>query len=292
MEIKVPAGKYVLAVSGGVDSMVLLDLLSNLSGVDLVVAHFNHGIRPEAAKDEALVAHAAGKYGLPAELGRARLGAGASEDTARQARYRFLEAVQKKHSAVRIITAHHQDDLIETALINLIRGTGRQGLSAIASNPNVLRPLLGTPKSRIIEYAKANTLRWNEDSTNSTTDYLRNHLRHKVLAGLPPSERQQLLDQLSKIASFNLEIDENIRILSQLVGNRKIDRSVFSALPAAIGNEILVYQLRQREVRDFDSKTINRLNIAIRTAKDNSTHSIKGDAKLKVGRRTAELITL
>lgn len=291
MEVKVPKGKYVLAVSGGVDSMVLLDLLSNLPRIELIVAHFNHGIRPEAASDEALVSQATKKYGLPIEIGRAELGPNASEEAARHARYQFLESAQKKYGAAKIITAHHQDDLIETALINLIRGTGRQGLSAISANPNVLRPLLGFPKSQIIEYAKSHNLKWQEDATNQSTDYLRNHLRHKVLAMMNTVQRQKVLQQLAQISSLNLKIDENIAILSQLVGNQKIDRAVFSALPAAIGNEVLVYQLRLRNIRDFDSKTINRLNMAIRTAKTESIHPIKRQAKLKIEPKTAQLLT-
>src|SRR6185437_11240876 len=104
MEIKVPVGKYVLAVSGGVDSMVLLDLLSNLPGADLIVGHFNHGIRPEADRDEVLVAEAAKKYDLPFEAGRAYLGPKTSEEAARQARYDFLRSIQEKYGASKIIT--------------------------------------------------------------------------------------------------------------------------------------------------------------------------------------------
>src|SRR5438270_2251525 len=118
MKVNVPPGRYVLAVSGGVDSMVLLDLLAKLPGLELVVAHFNHGIRPESVNDEELVANRAKRLNLPLELGYASLGQGASEATARQARYQFLEAVQKKYKAKAIITAHHQDDWIETAVIN------------------------------------------------------------------------------------------------------------------------------------------------------------------------------
>jgi tRNA(Ile)-lysidine synthetase-like protein len=291
MEIKVPEGKYVLAVSGGVDSMVLLDLLSNLPEVDLIIAHFNHGIRPEAGMDEALVAKAGKGYGLAVEFGHAKLGIGASEEAARQERYNFLRAVQSRYEATKIVTAHHQDDLIETALINLIRGTGRQGLSAISSNPNVLRPLLGVSKDQILKYARAHRLQWHEDATNLSMDYLRNHLRHTALAKMSPEQRQKLLDQLKRISSLNLVIDKNIATLSQLIGDQRIDRSLFSALPVTVGNEILVYQLRQRDIRDFDSGTIYRLNLAIRTAKADTTHPIRREAKLKVGRQSAELLT-
>jgi tRNA(Ile)-lysidine synthetase-like protein len=291
MDIKVPRGKYVLAVSGGVDSMVLLDLLSNLSGIEIIIAHFNHGIRPEAGNDEELVTKAARSYDLPIEVGRAELGQGASEEASRLARYDFLRAVQTRHRASKIITAHHQDDLIETALINLVRGTGRQGLSAISSNANVLRPLLGIPKSRLLQYAQTHKLKWHEDITNESADYLRNRLRRIIFANMTTAQRRELLDQLTRISSLNLAIDKNIAILSQLIGNRIIDRTLFSALPMKVGNEILVYRLRQTGVRDFDSRTINRLNLAIRIARADSTYPVRGGATLKVGQQTAELLT-
>jgi tRNA(Ile)-lysidine synthase len=141
MEIVVPKGRYVVAVSGGVDSVVLLDLLTKTNN-QLTVAHFNHGIRQDSAKEEALVKQLAKRYGLEIKIGNGKLGLEASEETARKARYDFLESVRQKHQADAIITAHHQDDLIETALINLLRGTGPHGLIAIAKNPNILRPLL------------------------------------------------------------------------------------------------------------------------------------------------------
>jgi tRNA(Ile)-lysidine synthase len=105
MKIGIEPGKYVLAVSGGVDSMVLLDLLAKQAkgskkiGIQLIVAHFNHGIRADSADDELLTAEVTKRYGLPFEVGYGELGTGASEETAREARYKFLEGVKVKHAA-------------------------------------------------------------------------------------------------------------------------------------------------------------------------------------------------
>src|SRR5579884_1275816 len=104
MRIAVEPGKYTLAASGGVDSMVLLDLLSNLPGVELIVAHFDHGIRPGSSIDEQFVRQAIKNYDLPFEHGRGNLGAQASEAAARDARYEFLRSVKRKHGAAAIIT--------------------------------------------------------------------------------------------------------------------------------------------------------------------------------------------
>lgn len=200
---------YIVAVSGGVDSVVLLDALMNPdrrletedrgllrsavfdSRSQLVVAHFDHGIRADSASDEVFVRGMAEQYGLPYETERAELGADASEAAARQARYNFLRHICKKYDG-QLITAHHQDDVIETMLINLIRGTGWRGLTPMAaSNPKhsqlpapssqVLRPLLDVSKQEILAYAQKHNLKWREDSTNSDTNYLRNYLRLRLI---------------------------------------------------------------------------------------------------------------
>jgi tRNA(Ile)-lysidine synthetase-like protein len=291
MKVDIKPGKYILAVSGGVDSMVLLDMLSNLAGVDLVIAHFNHGIRQDSAEDETLVRHAAARYGLPVEVGYGRLGLDASEETARDARYDFLREVQARHKASKIITAHHQDDLIETALINTIRGTGRSGLSSISNNNNILRPLLNTPKAEIVKYAKRHKLAWRDDPTNQNPDYLRNHLRLNVLPKMDAGQRARLLVYIQDAAKANAEIDNRLMVLAEYVGAGQIDRQLFAALPSSVGNELLVYLLRKENVRDFDTKTINRLNLAIRTSKPASTHPIKKDARLEVGLKKAVIVT-
>src|SRR6478609_8911137 len=105
--------KYVLAVSGGVDSVVLLDMLAKSEEDELIVAHFEHGIRGQSSQDDARFVEAlAAKYDVSCEVGYGALGADASEETARTKRYEFLKKIATKHEA-RLVTAHHQDDVIE-----------------------------------------------------------------------------------------------------------------------------------------------------------------------------------
>lgn len=285
-------GKYVLAVSGGVDSMVLLDMLSNLTNVDFAVAHFNHGIRPDSAEDEKLVSEAAGRYGRPLEIGRAALGPGASEEAARAARYALLESVRKKYRAKKIITAHHQDDLIETALINTIRGTGRRGLSSMALNKKISRPLLNTPKSEILNYAKSRGIVWREDSTNKDDAYLRNYLRNQVLGRMTTAQRRRLLDRLEGMADNNTAIDERLEKLSRKVRkDLAVDRRTFSELPAAVAAELLAYWLRDGRFGEMDKREINRLSLAIKTAPAGSSHNLKGSARLVMTKDKANFLT-
>ena len=292
MRVEIPSGKYVLAVSGGVDSMTLLDLLSKKPGVEVIAAHFNHGIRSDAGADEALVQNQAAKYGIASESGRAKLGPNVSEAAARNARYKFLYEVQAKHKAKAIITAHHQDDLIETAFINLIRGTGRKGLASITSNDNLMRPLLSIEKTSIIEYAKNNNLRWNADSTNENTDYLRNYLRRLVLPKLDKAQKRILISNLDKVAIINKELDSKIANISQFINtNNQINRRLFASLPPDICNELIAHMLRQANIMDFDYKTIRKLNVSLRTANPGTNQPIKHGYSLKFGLTTASLVT-
>jgi tRNA(Ile)-lysidine synthase len=287
MKVEVRPGKYIVAVSGGVDSMALLHRLSKDESLDLVIAHFNHGIRDGAA-DEELVKSAAAKLGIPLEVGYGRLGPKASEDRARQARYGFLNDVKQKHQADAIITAHHQDDLIETAIINLLRGSGHRGMYAISSNKDIVRPLLGFPKTEILAYAHKHQLAWNEDPTNTSRDYLRNLVRLDIMPKMNAAQKRNLIANLQSLEYSGRQIEAGLAELEAQVGLESgINRGRFSALPAALGNELLVYWLRRQDAKDIDRKTVNRLNVAIRTAKNHSKHPVKDDLSLIVDSKTA-----
>lgn len=213
----------IVAVSGGVDSVVLLDMLVKAGGDELVVAHFDHGIRPESADDARFVAALANRYNLKFETERAELGPDASEETARIHRYAFLRRIADDYDG-RIVTAHHQDDLIETIAINLVRGTGWRGLAAL-NDPNIERPLLTYEKSALYDYALEHGLEWVEDETNQSHTYLRNRIRTRLgnidsavrhrLAGLWEEQRGlagQIDTECSRLATssryFMTMIDE------------------------------------------------------------------------------------
>lgn len=180
--------KVILAVSGGVDSMVLLDLVSKkYSSSDIIVAHFDHGIRNNSIEDAEFVAKSAEEiYHIRYIIGKGELGPKASEEAARTARYNFLRKVAAESGGAKIYTAHHLDDLIETVAINLIRGTGWRGLAGF-DTPGIKRPLLEgelvyepMDKLAILEYAAKRGLRFREDQTNASEEYLRNRVREML----------------------------------------------------------------------------------------------------------------
>lgn len=180
--------KIILAVSGGVDSIVMLDLIAKYySSGDIIVAHFNHGIRNDSDKDAQFVANISKDiYHIRCIIGEEKLAQSASEETARRARYDFLRQIAAKNPGAKIYTAHHLDDLVETVIINFLRGTGWRGLAAL-DTPKIHRPLLNAEiiyepmdKAAIMEYAARRGLHWREDSTNSSSQYLRNRVRDQL----------------------------------------------------------------------------------------------------------------
>lgn len=200
--------RYVLAVSGGVDSMVLLDMMSRVPGHELIVAHFDHGIRSESSEDAAFVASVAKRYGVTFETKREELGTTASEALARQKRYDFLKAVAKKHRA-QLVTAHHLDDVVETIAINLKRGTGWRGLAVLDSG--IIRPLVDTSKQSLLHYAQRNNIEWHEDATNQTDTYLRNRIRHQLDLSL--DEKRQLRSLHAHQKDIKRQIESEIETL-------------------------------------------------------------------------------
>lgn len=281
----------MVAVSGGVDSMVLLDVLALQSGLDLVVAHFDHGVRPDSAKDQQLVAQAAQRYALPYIYEEGHLGPDASEAQARKARYDFLERARVQHGAQAIITAHHQDDVLETMLINLIRGTNRKGLSSLQSHRKLLRPLLKTGKGAMLDYARQHHIIWHEDSTNATDAYLRNRLRHTVLPRLTAAQREQLLTINRRVTEVNAELDQEIaELLHTITPGGKLNRSHFAQLPHALAREILAAWLRAHRVGNLSTKQIERLVIAVKTAQPNTVHDIENRKIMKITLKFAEIV--
>lgn len=269
MEINLPKGKYVVAVSGGVDSVVLLDLVSQLDFVKElppVVAHFDHGIRPDSSKDLEFVKSLADYYGYQFESEAAKLGPNASEEQARNARYKFLTHVQNMYKAKGIVLAHHKNDINETVMINILRGSGRRGVSSFKSTQNLIRPLLGYSKQQILSYAKSNNLEWREDSTNTNPKYLRNKLRLELDKSKDVQESiYQIHNQLKKI---NTKADKYVKQITDYVYDEgSISRFRFSSLPFNVGSEVLLQIFSSIKINNIDRRLINDANVAVRTLK-------------------------
>ncbi|MBM3907775.1 MAG: tRNA lysidine(34) synthetase TilS [Gemmatimonadetes bacterium] len=214
-----PPGSYLLAVSGGRDSMALLHAFAAERRGDLsAVATFDHGTGPAAAEAVELVIQECLRLGVSVIAGRAperpeagRLAAGRpeagrsttgrpTEGLLREARWTFLRAAAEERAAT-IVTAHTMDDQAETVAMRILRGASARGLAGMASpTPGVVRPLLGVSRAALAAYAAANGVRHVEDPTNAQTAYLRNRLRGDVL-GAVESRRPGFRDELISIGA-------------------------------------------------------------------------------------------
>lgn len=236
--------KYIVAVSGGLDSVVLLDMLASLRTrspeLDLVVAHVDHGIRPESGSDAQHVESLAQRYALPYEIVRLDLGPGASEELARDARYAALEGIRAKYRAQGVITAHHEDDLLETIVLNFQRGTGWRGLASLQTSQGRYRPLLPLSKASLIRYAIDNNLSWREDSTNDDVRYTRNYIRHGVLPKLDAKSRKKLAELSEKQRKLREEIEaEVVKTLGEIKDEVGISRHKLIMMPDSVALEVL-----------------------------------------------------
>jgi tRNA(Ile)-lysidine synthase len=181
----------VVAVSGGVDSVVLLKVLHRLApglSIELAVAHLDHGLRPESSEDATFVERLARELGVPCVRARADLldGEGTCkgnlEEAARVARYAFLERVATQLDARRIAVGHTLDDRAETVLFHLARGAGLDGLaSPPAVRGRIVRPLIETSRDEVLAFARREGVSWREDATNQDESLSRNRIRHRVL---------------------------------------------------------------------------------------------------------------
>ena len=278
----------LLAVSGGVDSMVLLQLLHKLSHQHawrLTVAHLNHRLRGRSsAADERLVVRTARKLGLPVIVERAAVKALARAETisiemaARKVRHAFLARTAKRLKIRTIALAHHADDQVELFFLRLLRGSGGDGLAGMKwRNPSpadsrleLVRPLLDQPKDALRKFAGENKIPVREDASNASPDILRNRIRHELLPLLrrkyqPALDRTVLrvmeiigaeAEDLSEVAERWLERAKGGGRRSEVRSQKSVLQpltSDFRSLSVALQRRCLQMQLvRQQVASSFD----------------------------------------
>lgn len=176
--------RILVALSGGLDSIVLLHLLRFHSGRELVAAHFDHAMREGSGADALWVGGLCRAWDIPLESARAE-DPPQSEAAARELRYAFLAAAAQRRRVDAIVTAHHADDQAETVLFRLARGTGLAGLAGIPAERGIIvRPMLALGRDELRAYALANRISWREDPSNRNLRFARNRIRHRVLPEL------------------------------------------------------------------------------------------------------------
>ena len=200
-----PGQPLLVGVSGGPDSVALLDVLVKL-GYRPHIAHLNHQLRgAESDADAEFVRQLAGKYGLPVTIGSQSVAA--DEDSCRQARLAFFERVAAQTGIHILALAHNADDQVETFLMRLLRGAGPTGLSGMRADRligtlRVVRPLLEVSRVEILAFLKALGLSYREDSSNANRRFLRNRIRHELLPLLERDYNPGIRDVLRRTAEI------------------------------------------------------------------------------------------
>jgi tRNA(Ile)-lysidine synthase len=213
----------VVAVSGGPDSVALLSILEKLSEeykLRLIVAHLNHGLRPGPAdEDEDFVRQLCLRSGLICETKKidaaflCRRQNRSVEETARQERYRFLEEIRHRHQARKIALGHHAGDQTETVLMNLLRGSGREGLRGMQHirEGRYIRPLLGVTRVQINEYLELHHLPYRIDLSNADENFLRNTMRRRLIPELRARYNPRIEANLCRTAEILGREDDYLR---------------------------------------------------------------------------------
>jgi tRNA(Ile)-lysidine synthase len=251
-----PNQKVLLAISGGIDSMVLLHLFEK-SGFKYGVVHCNFQLRgQESDGDESFVREQIQQHGVAAFFEKfeteeyAKLRSISIEMAARELRYDYFEKIRKEQAYDFIVTAHHQDDLIETFFLNLSRKTGIKGLTGIKEKSGkIIRPLLFAARSTIENYAAKNYLEFREDSSNNEIVFQRNFLRHKILplfSEMNPAFKKNLLASIENLKDaekvyMGFLNTENTNVVSHKGDNLliNIDQVQRSTFPKILLLEIL-----------------------------------------------------
>ena len=275
--------KILVAVSGGVDSVVLLDFLVEKfrkekgeawTQKNLIVAHFEHGIRGEESKqDLKFVEELAAKYGVKFEFENGNLGENSSEEKARNARYAFLRKIAKRENAI-IFTAHHKNDLAETFALNLARGGGWRAVACFDS-PDIERPFLRFSKSEILKMAKQRGLVWREDSTNLSQKYARNRIRKTL--NFSEKDLESIFKIWQRQTKLRREIEKKTQeILFEIGDGQKFEREFFRTNSDEGCYEILREIMIRQSGKIPLSKQVWNLLYAIRTFKNGSRTQILG----------------
>ncbi|MCD4751597.1 MAG: tRNA lysidine(34) synthetase TilS [Anaerolineaceae bacterium] len=290
---------FLIGVSGGVDSMCLLDVLSRRS-CRITVAHYNHLIRSDAGKDEVLVRNSSETLGIPYVFGHGDVAKYAKknglsfEEAARLLRYQFLFDTARQEGCDAVVVAHNADDQVETIMMHLLRGSGMAGLKGMkvfgylpffAKDIPILRPLLGIWREEIEEYQQLHQIEFREDYTNIDTTFFRNRIRHELLPLLTTYNPNFKLaawrmgDNLRSdfsIVEAQRQSDWEVCIIDQQESFLIFALDRIKALPEARVRNLLrsVITILQLDVRDFGFERMKGLIRFVQFPSESRTYEL------------------
>lgn len=259
-----PNERYLVGLSGGRDSVALLHWLVDSSYKKIICCHLNHQLRGRASDADArFVRKLADRYHVDLVIGSAMVRALASkqklsvEAAAREARYTFFAQIAKRKRVRTIFLAHHADDVVETFLINLFRGAGSSGLSAMREVSNrhiddvdltIVRPFLGIWRTQIDDYIRKHRLKFREDASNKDVALLRNRIRRQIIPHLEKTVGRNIRPSIWRAATIAAEEENWIEM--QLPDETAAELSVLELrkLPTALQRREILKWLRLRKI--------------------------------------------
>ena len=269
-----PDARYLIGVSGGRDSVALLHCMVDLSYRKLIICHFDHQLRGRSSQaDVRFVEKLAAKYDVDLEIGSADVRAIADnrkmsiETAARETRYSFFAKMAKQRRCPTIFLAHHADDLVETFLINLFRGAGLTGLTAMREisirriddvDLTIVRPLLGVWRDQIDKYVQQHRLKFREDASNKNLAPLRNRLRRRVIPYLEKTLGRKIRLSIWRAATIAAEEEAWIGRMAKPHNAKDQHLSVekLHDLPTALQRRVIMTWLREQSIPDIGFEVI------------------------------------
>ncbi len=290
-----PNDTIVVGVSGGPDSMALLYMLLELRqtmSLKIICAHVNHGIRPESKDEEAFVANFCKKNTIEFVGHKiTKYHDDNFQNEARKIRYNFFRAVVSNYQAQYLCTAHHGDDLMETILMRLIRGSTFRGYGGFAwqtdfDDYTILRPLIGVTKEAILQYNQANKVPYIEDVSNQVDKYTRNRIRKQVVNNLK-KEEPNVHQKFYKFSQMLQQYDDYINALVQekltdIYADGKLDIKSFLQEDKIVQDKILYYILEENYQDDLmliNDQHVFSLHKLISSSKANAYINLPNDIK-------------
>lgn len=288
--------RYLVGVSGGRDSVALLHLLLEHGYRRSIVCHLDHGLRGRSSDADArFVERLCNRHHLSCEIGATDVRAFAAEKklsietAARAARYAFFASVARRRRCRTIFLGHHADDLVETFLINLFRGSGTAGLSSLrdvstlqigSTELKLIRPLLTVWRSEIDQYIEAHALKFREDASNRNLGPLRNRIRHRVIPYLEKIFGRSIRRSLWRAAT--IAADENAwmnKLLPEIAPDLSVQ--ILRAQPIAAQRRILHAWLRQHEVSDIGFDLVERIRALLETNAAGAKTNLPGNRHVR-----------